>query len=278
MTTPSKILIVDDQVNFLETIVEIFERNSLPYDIYRTTNSEKAIKIAKDETPDLIITDWEMPMLSGIDMIKQLKAHSKTADIPIIMCTGVMMGPGNLKIALEAGATDYINKPIDETELIARTQSILKISDYQKQLIEQKNRELAENSMQLVQNNEFLIKVIDDLQLLSKNTDNQEQIQKTIDKLMESIESKVKEDSWKRFDIYFQRVHQGFQKNLTTKFPNLSPSELKLCTFLRLGMNSKDIASVTFQTVESVKVGRSRLRKKFNLDKEMNLITFLSSF
>ena len=278
MTTKKRILIVDDQISFLEAIVEIFERNNQEYEIFRTTNSETAIEIAREEVPDLIITDWEMPVLSGIEMIKRLKADSRTADIPIVMCTGVMTGPDNLKIALEAGAIDYISKPIDETELIARTQSILKIAEYQKQLLEQKNRELAENSMYLVQNNEFLIKMIEKLEFVSKNVDHKNEVQGSIGDLLSSIESKVKEDSWNRFDVYFQRVHHGFQKNLTSKFPSLSPSELKLCTFLRLGMNSKDIASVNFQTVESVKVGRSRLRKKFNLDKDTNLVTFLSSF
>ncbi|MCG8700771.1 MAG: response regulator [Bacteroidales bacterium] len=278
MNLQSKILVIDDQISFLDIIVEIFMRHKLPYDIFRTTNPEKALKLASEESPDLIITDWEMPMLSGIDLIRKFKGHSTTADIPIIMCTGVMIGPENLKIALEAGATDYINKPIDETELIARTQSILKIAHYQKQILEQKNRELAENSMYLVKNNEFMIKIIDDLQFLSKNKDNSEKISTTVNKILESIESKVKEDSWKRFDIYFERVHHGFQKNLSTSYPSLLPHELRLCTFLRLGMNSKDIASVTFQSIDSVKVLRSRLRKKFEIGRDVNLITFLSSF
>jgi len=278
MDTNKKILIVDDQISFLETIVETFEHHKQNYEILRTTNSETAIEIAKDELPDLIITDWEMPILSGIEMIKKLKSLNKTADIPIIMCTGVMTGPENLKIALEAGAIDYINKPIDETELIARTQSTLKIAECQKQMLEQKNRELAENSMYLVQNNEFLNKMTEKIQFVSQNLDDKDKVQESINDLLESIETKIKEYSWNRFDIYFQRVHQGFQKNLTAKFPTLSAAELKLCTLLRLGMNSKDIASVVFQTVESIKVGRSRLRKKFNLDKDTNLVTFLSSF
>ncbi len=278
MSVNKKILIVDDQISFLDTIIDTFERNELAYGIFRTTNSETALEIAKEEQPDLIITDWEMPLLSGIDMIKRLKSETKTADIPIVICTGVMTGPDHLKIALEAGAIDYISKPIDETELIARTQSILKIAEYQKQLLEQKNRELAENSMYLVQNNEFLIKMLERIQFISTHVDNTDKVQGSLGDLLNSIESKVKEDSWKRFDMYFQRVHQGFQKNLTTKYPTLTPSELKLCTFLRLGMNSKDIASVTFQAVESIKVGRSRLRKKFNLNKDTNLVAFLSSF
>ncbi len=271
-----KILIVDDQINYLDTIVDIFERFDSPYDILRTTRPKTALDIIKNECPDLIITDWEMPGMSGIELIQTLKSQSDVCDIPVIMCSGVMTTPENLQTALEAGASDYIRKPIDPVELIARTQSILKISDYQSQILEQKNRELAENSMYLVQNNEFLIKLIEDIQNVSNNINDQKIALNSIDNVINSIDSKVKEDSWQRFEIYFQRVHSGFQQNLSRKYPQLTNTELRLATFLRLGMNSKDIAAATFQTVESVKVGRSRLRKKLDLEKNMDLTTFLS--
>ncbi len=276
MATDKKILIVDDQLSYLDTMVDIFEKYNCDYEILQTTKPETALSIAKDELPNLIITDWEMPVISGIEMIKKLKSQSDTADIPIIMCSGVMTSAQNLQAALEAGANDYIRKPIDPLELIARTQSILKISDYQKKIIEQTNRELAENSMYLVQNNEFLIKLIDDIQQITGNIDNKEKALKRGNELLNTIDSKVKEDSWQRFEIYFQRVHSGFQHSLTKKYPNLSNAELRLATFLRLGMNTKDISAATFQTIESVKVGRSRLRKKLELNKEDNLTTFLA--
>ncbi len=272
------ILIIDDQINYLDTIVDVFEQFDAPYEILRTTRPKTALAIANDELPDLIITDWEMPEMSGIDFIKELKAKSSTSDIPIVMCTGVMLSPEHLQTALEAGACDYIRKPIDSVELIARTQSILKLADYQKQLLEQKNRELAENSMYLVQNNEFLTKLVDDIQKVSTNIEDKDEALKFLDEMVDSIGSKVKEDSWQRFEMYFQRVHSGFQQNLARKFPSLTNTEVRLATFLRLGMSSKDIAAVTFQTVESVKVGRSRLRKKLDVDKSIDLTTFLSSF
>lgn len=271
-----KILIVDDQINYLETIVDIFEKYDTPYEILRTTRPKIALDIVRDECPDLIITDWEMPEMSGIELIKSLKSQSNSCDIPVIMCSGVMTTPEHLQIALEAGACDYIRKPIDAVELIARTQSILKISDYQSQLLEQKNRELAENSMYLVQNNEFLIKLIEDIQQISGNINDNQSTLDLIGEIINSIDSKVKEDSWQRFEIYFQRVHSGFLQNLSRKYTKLTNTDLRLATFLRLGMNSKDIAAATFQTVESIKVGRSRLRKKLGLEKSMDLTTFLS--
>jgi len=89
--------------------------------------------------PDLIITDWEMPIMNGIEFIKLLKSNEKTHDIPVIMCTGVMTTPENLKTALDAGAVDYIRKPVEKLELMARVNSMLKLSDSIKTIKAQNN-------------------------------------------------------------------------------------------------------------------------------------------
>jgi len=70
-----------------------------------------------------------MPEMDGIEFIKQLKQSTITADIPVIMCTGVMTSSENLNTALNAGAVDYIRKPIDEIELIARTKANLHLAN-----------------------------------------------------------------------------------------------------------------------------------------------------
>ena len=132
-----KILIVDDELNHLETIVDIVEELGNAYVILQAFNGEIAFKIAEKEIPDLIITDWEMPIMNGIDLIKSLKNNPKTSEIPVIMCTGVMTSAKNLATALNAGALDYIRKPIDKIELIARISSMLKLSDSYKKIKEQ---------------------------------------------------------------------------------------------------------------------------------------------
>ena len=278
MNARKKILILDDQINYLDTIFTIFKENNCEYEILKTTKPQTALMIAEEEKPDLIITDWEMPDISGIELIKCLKAKGDTCDIPVIMSTGVMTNPEHLETALMAGANDYIRKPIDPVELIARTQSILKITDYQKQLLEQKNKELVENSMYLVQNNEFILKMVGNIEEIMDHISDKPEALELSEKVLDTINNKVREDSWQRFEIYFQRVYADFQKNLTRQFPNLTKTELRLATFLRLGMSSKDIAAATFQTLDSIKVGRSRLRKKIKLEQSVDLTTFLSGF
>lgn len=126
---PHKILIVDDQISFINYMVEVLEKAYPSYEIFQTTNPLQAIEIAISENPNLIILDWAMPGLSGIELIRQLKSDVRLKDIPIIMCTGVMTKSSHLNEAFNAGAVDFIRKPIDELELIARVNSIMQLSD-----------------------------------------------------------------------------------------------------------------------------------------------------
>lgn len=141
-----RILIVDDEPDNIRAIRNCFIEADAPYTIYQALNGEFALTVAQAELPDLIVTDWEMPSMDGIELIKRLKENKDTADIPVIMCTGVMTTSENLQMALEAGAVDYIRKPIDKIELIARVQSMLQLADSKKSIrekylvIEKKNR------------------------------------------------------------------------------------------------------------------------------------------
>jgi len=141
------ILAVDDQYEQLECITNIIESNDCPdYDLFIALNAVVALKIAGNEAIDLIITDWEMPEIDGIELIKRLKMNPATQHIPVIMCTGIMMSSENLKTALDSGAVDFIRKPIDEIELLARIRSMLMLSSSyarERQLNEAKNKILT---------------------------------------------------------------------------------------------------------------------------------------
>jgi len=128
------ILVVDDKPDNLKTIVEYLKKSEVQFTILKAPDGKIACKLAEKKLPDLIITDWEMPVMNGIETIEHLKRLEKTKDIPVIMATGVMTSPKNLKTALEAGAIDYIRKPIDEIELTARVNSVLKLSDSLKEI------------------------------------------------------------------------------------------------------------------------------------------------
>jgi CheY-like chemotaxis protein len=123
------ILIADDYPENLQIIAEALQESDLKHKIIRAVNGRVLCELAEKRIPDLIITDWEMPVMNGIDAIKYLKSIKSTKDIPIIICTGIMTTSQNLKMALDSGAVDFIRKPIDPIELQARVHSMLKLSD-----------------------------------------------------------------------------------------------------------------------------------------------------
>ena len=123
------ILIVDDEPENLQIINNLFLESGLPYNVTNAPEGSIALKIIEKKQPDLIITDWEMPGMNGIEFIKRLKEDDRTVSIPIIMCTGVMTSSENLDTALDAGAIDFIRKPVDKIELIARTKANIHLAE-----------------------------------------------------------------------------------------------------------------------------------------------------
>ena len=274
-----KIFIIDDEVDNLRIFVSIFEEHRPNYDIFQTNNPENALHIASKVKPDVIVTDWDMPHMNGIELTKQLKQHNDTKNIPVIMATGVHLSSEDLKLALESGAIDFLKKPVDPVELVSRTHSALILADYHNQIIETKDQELTESSLQLVKNNKFTLDITKRLHELSAaiSADNQT-AQNLLKSIITQLNSQIQEDSWFRFNLSFDKVHKDFNKNLVAKYPELTAGELKLCAFIRLGMGNKDIASVLNQNPDSIKVARSRLRKKLHLEQSQNLESHLQAF
>ncbi len=138
-----------------------------------------------------------------------------------------------------------------------------------------KNKELTTNVMYLLKKNEMILNVSDKLKKakMSFKVENR----KVVEDVIRDLEASSKGDFWKEFELRFQEVHSGFYHKLNELFPNLTPNELKLCAFLRLNMSTKDIAAITFLSINSINIARHRLRKKLNIDQDENLIVFLSS-
>ena len=291
----SKILIVDDEPEFIETIANILEKAGEPYEILHAVDGETALTIAVKLVPSLIITDWEMPLMSGLELIKKLKGNTRTKQIPIIMCTGMMTSSENLMMALDAGAVDYIRKPIDGVELLARIRSMLVLiqsfDEIQKQkgeLLEKENellhcnmeikdKELTINTLNHIHSQEIMISIAQELeQILEINND--DNIEKLIGNLVNKLNINSSETNWEEFRIYFEKVHSAFFRQLFDICPRLTQNELRICALLKLNFSTKDISSLTHQSPRSIDVARYRLRKKLKLQQEDNLVSFLSGF
>lgn len=140
-----------------------------------------------------------------------------------------------------------------------------------------KERELTANALFSLKNNELISRISDSL-LKAKSSftkDNQQLIQDIVNELRTSQNNHM----WEEFEFHFTKVHATFYESLQEKFPNLTSNEKRLCAFLKLNMSTKDISAITQQSVNSITVARSRLRKKLNIEGEdVHLINFLMKF
>jgi DNA-binding response OmpR family regulator len=133
MKNKSVILVVDD----LLQNIELLEAYLVPqgYEIVKALSGEEALEKLIHNQIDLVLLDVMMPKMSGIEVLKNLRADEKTKAIPVVMVTVLKEVEDKVK-ALEAGCDDFISKPFDKVELLARVKSILKISYYRQQLEE----------------------------------------------------------------------------------------------------------------------------------------------
>jgi DNA-binding response OmpR family regulator/DNA-binding CsgD family transcriptional regulator len=295
-----KILIVEDEPAHLKTIAQYLLSDGKDYEIISAGNGKNAIEITRAEMPDLIVMDWELPVMNGIEVTKRIKTDAQTFAIPIIMCTGVMLTSNDLQTAFDAGAIDYIRKPVDRIELTARVRSMLMLADYfsKKNIaenkiisltqelqeneinrlnaeIEFKNKEITAKAMFLIQKDELINKSIEKLSNLSKSTHSEILIR--VKELITELKVNLKDERWREFETYFEKVHEAFYSNLNKKFPDLTPNEKKLCAFLKLNLSTKEICALTQQSLKSVEIARTRLRQKLNLVSTDNLTAFISS-
>ena len=127
------ILVVDDQFQNNE----LLEACLVPqgYEIIKAVSGEEALGKLSSNQIDLILLDIMMPKMSGLEVLEKVRASEKTKAIPVVMVTALKETEDKIK-ALEAGCDDFISKPFDKIELLARVKSILKISHYLRQLDE----------------------------------------------------------------------------------------------------------------------------------------------
>ncbi len=117
------ILIADDEPNQLE-LMDYNLRNA-GFSIIKASNGLDALELIENNTPDLIILDWMMPKMSGIDVCRTLRSRSETKLLPIIILSA-RSEDSDKSLGLDTGADDYISKPFSPKELLSRVKALLR--------------------------------------------------------------------------------------------------------------------------------------------------------
>ena len=128
---PSRILVVDDVPENVALIRAHLTMNG--YDVFEANNGEEALQQVAGQRPDLILLDVMMPLLDGYEVCRRLKRDPATILIPIVIVTALSDQEDRLR-GIEVGADDFLTKPFDRTELLARVRSLLRVKRYTDEL------------------------------------------------------------------------------------------------------------------------------------------------
>jgi CheY-like chemotaxis protein len=119
-----KILLVDDSNTIL--MMERFILRNDPYELVSASNGEEAVRKAEEHQPDLILLDVIMPKMGGFEACRLIRGNETTRSIPVIMVT-TRGEAANVESGWANGCTDYVTKPINAVELLAKVRSILEV-------------------------------------------------------------------------------------------------------------------------------------------------------
>jgi len=134
MSAPAKILVVDDTPQNLKLLGDLLTVKG--YAVVTAANGEDALAKVAAENPDLVLLDVMMPGMSGYDVCRRLREDPKTALLPVVLCTSLDPQQERVK-GIEAGADDFLNKPVNQPELFARVKSLLRVKSLQDKVASQ---------------------------------------------------------------------------------------------------------------------------------------------
>ena len=118
-----RILVADDEPNQLELLT--FNLTQAGFEVVRAGDGQQALDMVEEHRPDLVIIDWMMPHMSGIDVCRTLRSRSETKRLPIIILSA-RGEEGDRTLGLDIGADDYISKPFSPREMVSRVRALLR--------------------------------------------------------------------------------------------------------------------------------------------------------
>ena len=136
MSEATKVLVVDDTPHNVKLLADLLSAKG--YAVATAVNGEEALAKVASERPDLILLDVMMPGLSGYDVCRRLREDAETALLPIVLVTSLDPQGERVK-GIEAGADDFLPKPINQSELFARVRSLLRVKSLQDEVKRQAN-------------------------------------------------------------------------------------------------------------------------------------------
>ncbi len=282
------ILIVDDNVHNLQVLGNILQSSG--YNIAVAERGEDALNFIEKKRPDLILLDIVMPGMDGIGVCNKLKSNPRTQDIPIIFISVHKDTQEKIK-AFQAGGVDYITKPFQREEVLARVSVHLQLQEAKEKLqksneelekrIQDRTRRLLESNKKLEEMN-IALKVLLEKKEESRDVfvrnlvfNVRQMIEPCLDKLKQTPLTPFQRRLLFSLENRLKEIINPYQRSLAEKF-GLTPSELQVLQFIREGKMTKEIADILGLSKRTIDTHRHNIRKKLGiLNKNVNLRTYL---
>jgi tetratricopeptide (TPR) repeat protein len=144
-----------------------------------------------------------------------------------------------------------------------------------KEDLEARNREMASKALEMLRVNETIESIIEKLGEFNDSNHENENLSKSLQSIVSELESQLKNNSWNEFERIFNNIHSDFFIKLLETCPNLTPAEIKIAALLKLNLNTKEMAALTYKSESGIKSTRFRLRKKLGLNSDDSLVPYL---
>jgi serine/threonine protein kinase/AmiR/NasT family two-component response regulator len=275
-TSRGDILVVDDNPVNLDLLSNMLLDRK--YRVRVATGGRRALTAARSCLPDLIMLDINMPDINGYEVCKQLKLDRSLCDVPVIFISALDEAVDKVK-AFECGGADYVTKPFQIEEVLARVENQLKISRLQKEM-EKKNDELTRKNEALLRSQEELIRSYERADLIFSALS--DILPGTVLDEKYRLDTKIGEGG---FGVVYQATHIGLNRPVAIKIfrpiaSNVSPEGLKrfrlegisacrvnhpnAISILDCGVSSKGIAYLVMELLQGHTLA-DELRKKWKL-------------
>ncbi len=244
-----------------EKLAELYEkRNNTQKALYylhiAKSLSENSIKEENSRRATELEFDYAQRMQQQLTILSQKRKENYfIASIILLLLFSII---AFLMLQLQRSKS---KKRIVENELLAKQ-------------LEEKNRELTSNAIQMLKTKEFIQSTHKELNQLEIR-DDKNASKKMLSKIIADLKKGTQGFNENEFEKILIETDGEFYRRLLKKVPNLSKNEIRLCTFLKMNLSSKEISGITQQSIHSIDVARSRLRKKLELGSETNITNYL---
>ncbi|OEU49413.1 MAG: hypothetical protein BA866_02305 [Desulfobulbaceae bacterium S5133MH15] len=276
LSDQSVIMVVDDNHDSLKLLTDILSEQG--FQVRQALNGQLALTAVKQQSPDLFILDIKMPEMDGFELCRQLKNNDVTRNVPVIFISGLEDSDDKVK-AFRIGGQDYITKPFEDTEVLARVKLHLEVSSMRKNLeniVQQRTINLEESNIALKvllehrgsEREKFEENALSHIRSLV--TPYLERLRNTdLDRRQSSLLDIV--------EVNLLEITSQFSGTLYSSSLGLTRREMEIAALIKAGKTNAETASLINISEHSVSFHRQNLRKKLGLlGRKINLVAYLN--